>query len=188
MNAAAKWFFPDEASRDGIVSLANELRFPRAAAEVLWNRGFRDPESAYCFLCPTLQDLLDPFALADMGAAVDRIRKAISGHEAIEIHGDYDVDGVTSTVILKKALELAGTDATWRIPDRRDGYGMQAASMEDAAGRGVRLIISVDNGIRAAHAVQRARELGVDVIVTDHHLPESDLPPALAIINPNRRD
>ena len=123
-----------------------------------------------------------------MHRAVDRIGRAIANGEKIEIHGDYDVDGVTSTVILKKALELAGTDATWKIPDRRDGYGMQADTMADAASRGVRLIISVDNGIRASAALERARELDLDVIVTDHHLPEKELPPALAIINPNRRD
>jgi len=136
-----------------------------------------------------MEDLHDPFLLRDMDRAVERIRKAIGGREPIEIHGDYDVDGVTSTVVLKKALELAGAESGWHIPHRlHDGYGMQPAAVEEAAARGVRLIISVDNGIRAGAAITRANELGVDVIVTDHHLPEAELPPALAVINPNRTD
>ena len=114
---------------------------------------------------------------------------AIERGEPIEIHGDYDVDGVTSTVVLKKALELAGAESGWHIPHRlHDGYGMQPAAVEEAAQRGIRLIISVDNGIRAGAAIARANELGVDTIVTDHHLPEAELPPALAVINPNRTD
>ena len=124
-----------------------------------------------------------------MDRAVARIRQAIAGGEAIEIHGDYDVDGVTSTVVLKKALEMAGAESGWHIPHRlHDGYGMQPAAVEEAAARGVRLIVSVDNGIRAGTAIARANQLGIDVIVTDHHLPEAALPPALAVINPNRPD
>jgi single-stranded-DNA-specific exonuclease len=124
-----------------------------------------------------------------MDRAVERIRVAIGRCEPIEIHGDYDVDGVTSTVVLKKALEMAGAESGWHIPHRlHDGYGMQPAAVEEAARRGVRLIVSVDNGIRAGAAIARANELGVDTIVTDHHLPEAELPPALAVINPNRAD
>jgi len=155
----------------------------------LFQRGFRDAGSAGRFLNPAIEDLHDPFLLRDMDRAVERIRLAIDRREPIEIHGDYDVDGVTSTVVLKKALELAGTEAGWHIPHRlHDGYGMQPAAVEEAAHRGVRLIVSVDNGIRAGAAIARANELGVDVIVTDHHLPEAELPPALAVINPNRVD
>jgi single-stranded-DNA-specific exonuclease len=165
------------------------LGIPRAAAKILIRRGFHDAGSAAGFLTPRIQDLHDPFLLRDMDRAVERIRRAISGRQPIEIHGDYDVDGVTSTVILKKAIELAGAESGWHIPHRlHDGYGMQPAAVEEAAARGTRLIISVDNGIRAGAAIARANELGVDVIVTDHHLPEAELPPALAVINPNRRD
>ena len=189
MNAPARWIFPPDFDSFGISYLADELALPRPVAEILWRRGYQDTEAARKFINPTLDDLFDPFLLEDMHLAIARIREAIANREPIEIHGDYDVDGVTSTVILLKALELAGSQApTWRIPDRRDGYGMQADSMEDAAARGVKLIISVDNGIRAGEAVEKAEELGLDVIVTDHHLPETDLPPALAIINPNRLD
>jgi single-stranded-DNA-specific exonuclease len=169
--------------------LARELGIPRAAAQILIARGFPDARSAWHFLNPRLQDLHDPFLLRDMDRAVERIRVAIAGREPIEIHGDYDVDGITSTVILKKALELAGAESGWHIPHRlHDGYGMQPAAVEEAARRGTRLIISVDNGIRAGSAIARANELGVDVIVTDHHLPETELPPALAVINPSRTD
>jgi single-stranded-DNA-specific exonuclease len=131
----------------------------------------------------------DPFLLQDMDRAVIRIRQAVAAGEQMEIHGDYDVDGVTSTVVLKKALELLGSDAGWHIPHRlNDGYGMQPAAVDGAKERGVSLIISVDNGTRADAAILRAAELGIDVIVTDHHLPEKELPPALAIINPSRVD
>lgn len=188
MSLAPRWVFPEEQDTAGIAALSLEAGLPRAAAAILWRRGYRDASSARQFLFPTTADLIDPFLMADMAPAVERILEAIRAKEPIEIHGDYDVDGVTSTVILKKALELAGTDAAWKIPDRRQGYGMQAASMEEAAARGVKLIITVDNGIRAAGAVERAMELGMDVIVTDHHLPEEELPPALAILNPQRLD
>ncbi len=162
---------------------------PFAAAQLLWRRGYREADRATHFLNPRLEDLHDPFLLRDMDRAVARIRAALAEREQIEIHGDYDVDGVTSTVVLKKALEIIGADAGWHIPHRlHDGYGMQPAAVDEAARRGVRLLISVDNGIRAGAAIARARELGIDVIVTDHHLPETELPPALAIINPSRAD
>jgi single-stranded-DNA-specific exonuclease len=184
-----RWKFPSQADERAIASLARELRLPRAAAAILWRRGYRDPADVTAFLNPRIEDLYDPFLLCDMGRAVERIRGAVLSAEPIEIHGDYDVDGVTSTVVLKKALEMVGAQAGWHIPHRlQDGYGMQVAAVEDAGRRGVRLIVSVDNGIRAGAAIRRAAELGIDVIVTDHHLPESELPPAFAIINPNRRD
>jgi single-stranded-DNA-specific exonuclease len=125
--------------------------------------------------------------LLDMAPAVARLRKAIANHELIEIHGDYDVDGTTSTVILKTAIEMCGGRAGFFIPHRiRDGYGIRQSAIERAAQNGAKLIVSVDTGIRAQDAVRRANELGMDVIVTDHHLPEGLLPPALAVINPNR--
>lgn len=183
----SRWLFA--AGTANAAPLARELEIPIAAARILIRRGFHDANGAERFLNPRLEDLHDPFLLRDMGRAVERIRHAITRREPIEIHGDYDVDGVTSTVILKKALELLGAESGWHIPHRlHDGYGMQPAAVEGAAGRGVRLIISVDNGIRAGAAIARANELGIDVIVTDHHLPEADLPPALAVINPNRAD
>jgi single-stranded-DNA-specific exonuclease len=170
-------------------NLASQLGIPPVVARLLCQRGYADPALATRFLNPTLDQLHDPMALADMGVAVDRILAAIAQRERIAIHGDYDVDGVTSTVILRRALELLGADVTHFIPERlRDGYGLQPASVDRLHADGVLLIISVDCGIRGADAAQRARELGIDLIITDHHEPDAELPAALAVINPKRVD
>lgn len=169
--------------------LAEALRLAPAVARLLCQRGLGDPEAADRFLRPTLAHLHDPWLLADMGPAVDRLLAALERRERIAIHGDYDVDGVTSTVILRRALELLGGEVTHYIPERlRDGYGLQPAGVERLAADGVRVIVSVDCGIRSGDAARRARELGVDLIITDHHEPECDLPDALAVINPKRAD
>ena len=127
--------------------------------------------------------------MVDMRVAVDRIMSAIARRERIAIHGDYDVDGVTSTVILRRALELLGADVIHFIPERlRDGYGLQPAAIDRLHAGGVSLVVSVDCGIRGADAARRARELGVDLIITDHHEPDVGLPPAFAVINPKRHD
>jgi single-stranded-DNA-specific exonuclease len=124
-----------------------------------------------------------------MEQAVSRLRRAIDAHEQILLYGDYDVDGTSAVVILKKAIELAGGRASFHVPHRlRDGYGMRSEVVEEAAASGISLIVSVDTGIRASDVVRHASALGIDVIVTDHHLPEEELPPALAVINPNRPD
>jgi single-stranded-DNA-specific exonuclease len=170
-------------------SLAAALNVPPVVARLLCQRGLSDPELAGRFLNPSLGQLHDPMRLADMGAAVDRILAAIARKERIAIHGDYDVDGVTSTVILRRSLELLGADVVHFIPERlKDGYGLQPAAIERLHADGVALVVSVDCGIRGAEAALRARELGVDLIITDHHEPDDSLPPALAVINPKRRD
>ena len=159
------------------------------AARVLASRGFADPAAARAFLAPSLDQLHDPFALKDMEAAVARLLQAIRNREKILIYGDYDVDGTSSVVILTKALELAGATVSYHVPHRlKDGYGMRPEVVDAAAAQGVGLIVSVDTGIRAAEVVKRANEAGIAVIVTDHHLPEAELPPAVAILNPNRHD
>src|SRR5204863_3373343 len=141
------------------------------------------------FLNPALGQLHDPLLLADMAIAVDRIMRAIAAKERMAIHGDYDVDGVTSTVILRRALELLGADVVHFIPERlKDGYGLQPVAIERLHADGVALVVSVDCGIRGADAARRARELGVDLIITDHHEPDAELPAALAVINPKRHD
>jgi single-stranded-DNA-specific exonuclease len=158
-------------------------------ARLLCIRGLGDLDGARRFLSPSLDDLHDPFRLADMPAAVDRILTAIARRERVAIHGDYDVDGVTSTVILRRALELLGADVVHYIPERlRDGYGLQPAALERLHADGVRLAISVDCGIRADEAARHAAALGLDLIITDHHEPDTALPPALAVINPKRHD
>jgi len=172
-----------------VEALSRELGVSPVTARLLCIRGLGALDDARRFLSPRLDDLHDPFGLADMHVAVDRILAAIAAKERIAIHGDYDVDGVTSTVILRRALELLGADVVHFIPERlRDGYGLQPATIDRLHGDGARLVISVDCGIRAAEAAARARELGMDLIVTDHHEPDTELPPALAVINPKRRD
>ena len=162
---------------DGAVErLAAELDISPVTARLLCIRGLGEFEQARRFLSPSLDDLLDPFALTDMRPAVDRILGAIERRERIAIHGDYDVDGVTSTVILRRALELLGADVTHFIPERlRDGYGLQPASLDRLHADGVRLVISVDCGIRGVEAALHARALGLDLVITDHHEPDTEL-------------
>ena len=184
----ARWLIPQGNPQEA-QALAAALGIGLPAARVLLARELGDPEAARRFLDPSLADLHPPGALRGMSEAVARLRRAIAGGEQILIYGDYDVDGTTSVVILKKAIEMAGGAASFFIPHRlRDGYGMRADVVEKAAAEGVKLIVSVDTGIRAAEVVRRANELSIDVIVTDHHLPEAELPPALAVLNPNRPD
>jgi len=170
-------------------ALAAAIRIEPAVARLLCQRGISDPGLAERFLNPSIDHLHDPWLLADMRAAVDRILAAIARRERIAIHGDYDVDGITSTVILRRALELLGADVVHFIPERlKDGYGLQPAAIERLHADGVALVVSVDCGIRGAEAARRARELGIDLIITDHHEPDAELPAALAVINPKRHD
>ncbi|MGH9384861.1 MAG: single-stranded-DNA-specific exonuclease RecJ [Vicinamibacterales bacterium] len=172
-----------------VAPLTRHLGLSPITARLLAIRGLSDPEAATRFLTPKLDQLLDPFLLTDMDRAVRRVLAAIAGQERIVIHGDYDVDGVTSTVILRRALELLGANVGHFIPERlTDGYGLQATTIERLHAEGVRLVVSVDCGIRGAAAARRARDLGVDLIVTDHHEPDTELPCALAIVNPHRHD
>ena len=176
----------DEAA---VTRLTNAIGVAPIVARLLCQRGLSEPERATRFLNPSLDQLHDPMALADMRVAVDRILGAVARRERIAIHGDYDVDGITSTVILRRALELLGADVVHFIPERlRDGYGLQPAAIERLHADHVRLVVSVDCGIRGAEAALRARELGVDLIITDHHEPDVTLPAALAVINPKRHD
>jgi single-stranded-DNA-specific exonuclease len=188
MQLKRRWLLPTHHPRLA-ESLSAALRIGLPAAKTLVNRGLADPDAARRFLAPSLEDLHDPMAMRDMPQAVERLLRAIRAHEKILIYGDYDVDGTSSVVLLTKAIELAGGAADYHVPHRlKDGYGMRAEVVEAAAEQGVKLIVSVDTGIRAAEVVRRANQLGIDVIVTDHHLPEIELPPAVAVLNPNRPD
>jgi single-stranded-DNA-specific exonuclease len=176
----------DEARVDEI---AAALGVPTVVARLLCQRGLHDPAAARRFLAPDLSQLHDPFLLAGMREAVDRILGAVARQERIVIHGDYDVDGVTSTGILQRAIELIGGIVEHFVPDRiQDGYGLQPATIERLHAAGFTLVVSVDCGIRAAEAALRARALGLDLIITDHHEPDAALPLALAVINPKRPD
>jgi single-stranded-DNA-specific exonuclease len=184
----SRWLIPSP-DPDAARKLAAELRIQPVTAGVLISRGFSDPASARRFLAPDLRDLHDPQLLTGMPAAVARIKSAIQAKEKILIYGDYDVDGTVSVVILKKAIEMAGGEASFHVPHRlKDGYGMRSDVIQRAAAMGTALIVSVDTGIRASEVVKEARQRSIDVIVTDHHLPDAELPPALAVLNPNRRD
>ncbi len=170
-------------------TLAAALKIPPIVAQLLCLRGLGDPETADRFLQPSLSHLNDPFRLAGMAESVERLLGAIARKERIAIHGDYDVDGVTSTVIMRRALEMLGADVIHFIPQRlTDGYGLQPATVEKLHALGAVVIVSVDCGIRGEEAARRARDLGMDLIITDHHEPDTTLPPAFAIINPKRPD
>lgn len=183
-----RWLIPHEnlelADRFG-----RELGVPPLVGRLLAGRGFTDLDQAARFLNPQLDHLHDPFLMQDMAAAVARLKRAIDLKEKILIYGDYDVDGTMAVVVLLTALESLGACAQSYIPDRlTDGYGMQARVVEQAAQAGARVIVSVDTGIREHEVLRRMKELGIDGIVTDHHLPGDSLPEARAILNPHRAD
>jgi single-stranded-DNA-specific exonuclease len=172
--------------------LAGELQCPRAIAELILSRGISDPKAVQTFLTPTIDDLIDPMLMLGMDVAVTRIQRAVRFSEPILIYGDYDADGTTATVLLKTAIERIATKdtpalVTYHVPHRlREGYGMQTGVLGQAAAAGVRLVISVDTGIRAFAAAEEAKLLGMDLIVTDHHLPDNviGIPEAVAVLNP----
>ncbi len=183
-----RWLVPP-VDPDAIANLSRELGFSPLLARLLVRRGIRDPETAQRFLRPSLDQIPDPFLMADMPAAVERLRRAIDRNEKVLIYGDYDVDGTLAVVVLLTALRSLGAKVEAHIPDRfAEGYGMRIPVIERAASENVRVIISVDTGVREHEVIKRACELGIDCIVTDHHLPESHLPPAKAILNPRRPD
>ncbi|HSW49247.1 MAG TPA: single-stranded-DNA-specific exonuclease RecJ, partial [Bryobacteraceae bacterium] len=183
-----RWLFP-QIDPGQVRALSSALGLSTPVASVLVRRGYADPDAARRFLEPSLDGLHDPFLLKSMPEAAARLLEAIRLGEQVLLYGDYDVDGVTSVVILKKAIERAGGKVSYHVPNRlREGYGLRAEVIERAAASGVRLLISADTGVRAQAAVARASELGMDVIVTDHHLPDEGLPPAVAVLNPKRPD
>lgn len=177
---------PDPAA---IQRLASEAKIPPLLARLLVLRGVHDASEAAGFLSPSLQELHSPYLMHGMSEAVERISSAIANHDSILIYGDYDVDGTTAVVILKTAIELCGGSADFHVPHRiKEGYGIRDDVIERAAAGGVKLVISVDTGIRAFQAAETAKRCGIDLIVTDHHLPAADegVPRALAVLNPNQ--
>lgn len=185
---AALWIQPGDRSQQA-AQLQREFQLERLPAAILAQRGLTEPTEVRNFLFPDIASLHDPFVMRDMEQAASRLFQAIAQRESILLYGDYDVDGTSSIVVLKKAIEVLGGHADFHVPHRlKEGYGIRTDVIERAAANGVRLIVSVDTGIRATDAVRQANALGVDVIVTDHHLPESEIPPALAVLNPNRPD
>jgi len=156
---------------------------------LLFNRGYATQAEAHAFLKAEPDFATDPFQLSGMEEAVERIGFALKHGEAIAVYGDYDVDGVTATALLVETLQQLGADARSYIPNRFDeGYGLHAEALDHLRADGVRLVITVDCGIRSFAEAQHARDLGLDLVISDHHHPlEGDLPPALAVINPKQK-
>ncbi len=169
---------------------AKEARLPQVLAELLVARGISNGHDAFVFLNPDTDHLHDPFLMLGMATAVERLERAIAARETVLLYGDYDVDGTTAVVLLKAAIEMLGGVVRFHVPHRlRDGYGLQSSVIEAACAEGVRLIITVDTGMRAFAEAETARRVGIDLIITDHHLPKADddVPVALAILNPNQQ-
>jgi len=184
-----RWQLSDPHPAEAAV-LAASVHIPQVVAELLISRAITTPEAAWNFLNPEISQLHDPFLMLGMAAAADRLELAITRQETILLYGDYDVDGTTAVVLLKTAIEMLGGKVRFHVPHRlREGYGIQAAVLEAASRDGVGLVISVDTGMRAFAEARIARDLGLDLIITDHHLPdaEDEIPVALAILNPNQR-
>jgi single-stranded-DNA-specific exonuclease len=182
-----RWVIAPAELPDVIETLARELSLPVLMARLLAQRGLRTPAEAHSFLRPALDDLHDPFLMKDLRAAAERLDQAIAMGERIFVFGDYDVDGLTSAAMLTEVLSSLGGRVTPRIPERlREGYGLSLRAVEEAAAGGCRLIMTADCGITAHAEALRARELGMDVIITDHHQPQDGRPEALAVVNPKQ--
>jgi len=177
----------DEAAAEA--ELAAQLGVPETIGKLLYQRGIYNAELARDFLRPQLTALHDPFLMNDMQTAVDRLNQAMGNKERILVYGDYDVDGCTAVALVYKFLRLYYSNIDFYIPDRYDeGYGISRKGIDFAAETGVRLIIVLDCGIKAVDEIAYAKEQGIDFIICDHHVPDETLPPAVAILNPKRRD
>lgn len=179
------WKFRENKDEKAVSNLVSSLKIPRSIANVLYSRGFVTIAEARNFFDPKLEDILDPFIMRGMDEAVERILRAIKKQELIWIHGDYDVDGTTSTAILLIYLREIGANVDYHIPDRfQEGYGLTVTSVAEAKAKGVSLILTVDVGITSYDALSYAKSLGMDAIVCDHHEPGEFLPQADIILDP----
>ncbi len=181
-----KWIIANN-DKELAKQLAEECDIDQLVALILTARGYADAFEIDEFMSPD-QQMCDPYELIDMDKAVERIRKAIEGREKIAVYGDYDVDGVTSTALMFSYLTDKGADVLYSVPEREDGYGMNNAAIDRLKADGVKLIITVDNGVGAINEIDYAASLGIDVVVTDHHLPMETLPNAVAVVDPHRAD
>jgi single-stranded-DNA-specific exonuclease len=177
---------PDPVARQAVAAV---LGLPAALAGLLVQRGYSDPEAARRFLRPALADLADPLSLAGMAEAAAEVARAVRAGETIMVHGDYDVDGQCASALLTRALRSAGARVVPHIPHRiRDGYDFGPAGLAAAQAAGATLILTCDCGITAVETVAAARAAGLRVVISDHHLPGPELPPANAVIDPQRPD
>ncbi|MET0623398.1 MAG: single-stranded-DNA-specific exonuclease RecJ [Pyrinomonadaceae bacterium] len=187
-----RWIPRREAAADAsaLASAAGVSGLSGVVAGVLAARGVGSAEEARALLNPSLEQLHDPYLMLGMREAVARVLRAVDAGERILVYGDYDVDGTTGTVVLRRALEFLGAKTGYHVPHRfTEGYGIRRDVLERAKADGFTLVISVDCGIRAFEPLEWARDNGLDVIITDHHLPDEEegAPPAFAVLNPNQR-
>ena len=169
--------------------LAEKIGMSPVMAGLLIQRGIKTESAAKRFFRPMLNELIDPFLMNDMDVAVDRLNDAMGRKERIMVYGDYDVDGCTAVALVYKFLQQFYSNIEYYIPDRyEEGYGVSRKGVEYAAETGVKLIIVLDCGIKAVEEIAYAKELGVDFIICDHHVPDEIMPPAVAILNPKRED
>jgi single-stranded-DNA-specific exonuclease len=185
----AKRWIVREHDAERAASLARVLGVSPILAALLINRGYADERAARVFLSPTYDQLHEPYSMLGMKEAVARLQRAVEAREPVLIYGDYDVDGTTGTALLLRALKLLGAQVGFHIPHRfTEGYGIQQAALEKAVADGYKLVVSIDCGIRAHESLYWARDNGLDVIITDHHLPDEKegAPPAFAVLNPNQ--
>ena len=183
------WVIKENNDNESVKTLSNELNISPILSSMLVNRDVKTFDEAKTFFRPNFEMLHDPFFMKDMSLAVERIQKAIKKNESIMIFGDYDVDGTSSVALLSLYLESLGLIVTKYLPDRKkEGYGISIKAIEHAFNKKQKLIIALDCGIKAHKQVEYAKEKGIEFIICDHHNPDKNLPKALAILNPKRKD
>jgi single-stranded-DNA-specific exonuclease len=184
-----KWSLKDSAAPETVAQLSAELGIDGVLAELLVQRGVKTFEDARSFFRPRLEDLHDPFLMKDMDKAVERLHQAITSDERILVYGDYDVDGTTAVAQVYSFVKKFTPNVSFYIPDRYDeGYGLSYKALDWAGDNAIDLVITLDCGIKAIDKVEYARTKGIEVIICDHHLPEDELPAAVAILDPKRED
>ena len=186
-----KWNYvqPTPQRQQAAKELADKIAMSPVMAELLLQRGIRTESAAKRFFRPMLSELIDPFLMNDMDIAVDRLNDAMGRKERIMVYGDYDVDGCTAVALVYKFLQQFYSNIEYYIPSRyEEGYGISKKSLDYAAEKQVKLIIVLDCGIKAIEEIAYAKQLGIDFIVCDHHVPDDEMPDAVAILNPKRED
>lgn len=184
-----EWRLRAPADPENVKQLSAELGVDPVLATLLVHRGIRTFEEARSFFRPNLSDIHDPFLMKDMDKAVERLEKAVYGNEKVLVYGDYDVDGTTAVALVYSFILRLTSSVDFYIPDRYDeGYGVSKKGIDWAAENGFRLIITLDCGIKAIDKVDYAASKGIDIIICDHHLPESEIPAAVAVLDPKRED
>ena len=186
-----KWNYepPTSEQRTAAKELGEKIGMNPILADLLIQRGIKTESAAKRFFRPMLNELIDPFLMNDMDVAVDRLNDAMGRKERIMVYGDYDVDGCTAVALVYKFLQQFYSNIEYYIPDRyEEGYGISIKALDYAAEKDVKLIIVLDCGVKAIEEITYAKSLGIDFIVCDHHVPDDELPPAVAVLNPKRED